>query len=286
LTLPNLQCDAVYLAQMPQQKSPSRISLVAMWLAFVVVTVGGAKLVTRAFGWDSVDYADYSSTTDAVVHNLLVPLLLATLFVVILVSVLKWWRPVIVDDRPVPRWLSIIPIVVIAISLAAADWDRLGDMGGSYFMALAAATLIVGFNEEIMTRGALLVGFRKIGSETHAWAWSTALFSLMHGANLFSGEPLNVVLPQVGTTFLLGTLLYISRRSTGTLLVAVLAHAIWDFSLMSHGTSKAAVVPGAEAALQIVQSATPMVLFVVVMLAHKSWMNSDEPADTPTLVDA
>jgi hypothetical protein len=76
-----------------------------MWLAFTVITVGGGKLVTKAFGWDSLDDADHSSTTDALVQNLDVPMLLATLFVVILVSALTWWRPVIVDDRPVPRWM-------------------------------------------------------------------------------------------------------------------------------------------------------------------------------------
>jgi energy-converting hydrogenase Eha subunit A len=154
MTLLNLRCDAVYVARMQQQKPPSRIALLAMWLAFVVITVGGGKLVTKAFGWDSTDYADLSATTDSVVRNMFVPLLLATMFVVILVTALKWWRPVIVDDRPVPRWMVLFPVFIIAISIAATDWNRLGDMGASYFMALAAATLIVGFNEEIMTRTA------------------------------------------------------------------------------------------------------------------------------------
>jgi membrane protease YdiL (CAAX protease family) len=103
-------------------------------------------------------------------------------------------------------------------------------------------------------------------------------FRQMHGANLFSGSPLDSVLPQVFATFLIGTVLYITRRATGGLVVAIIAHALWDFSLLSHGTSKAAIVSGDQALLQSVQGAVPLVLFVVVMIAHKSWMSSEEPA--------
>jgi hypothetical protein len=83
------------------------------------------------------------------------------------------------DDLAVPRWMLIIPGLLVLISLAGTDWSRLSDMGAGYVAALAGAVLVVGFNEEIMTRGILLTGFRRIGSETSAWAWSTGLFALM-----------------------------------------------------------------------------------------------------------
>jgi len=150
-------------------------------------------------------------------------------------------------------------------------------MGVGYAAALAVATLLIGFNEEVMTRGILLTGFRKLGSETSAWVWSTALFALMHAANLFSGSPLSSVLPQVLSTFLKGTLFYLTRRVTGGLIIPILTHALWDFSLFSHGTSKAEIVPGAGLLLQSLQSTLIIILFVVVIIAHKQWMDSKEP---------
>jgi hypothetical protein len=263
---------------MSQARSPSRGALIGLWALFVAVTVAAQQLVPKTFGWDEVDYADLAGSTDSIVQNLLIPLLAATVFVVIVVSVLGWWRPVMKDDLAVPRWMLIIPGLLILVSLAGTDWSRLSDMGAGYVAALAGAVLVVGFNEEIMTRGILLTGFRRIGSETSAWAWSTGLFALMHGANIFSGSSLAEVLPQVFATFLIGSLLYITRRATGGLIVPIITHALWDFSLFSHGTSKAAVVPGDQLFLQGLQGALPLILFVVVMLAHKQWMNSDEPA--------
>jgi hypothetical protein len=60
--------------------------------------------------------------------------------------------------------------------------------------------------------------------------------------------------------------------------VPIITHALWDFSLFSHGTSKAAVVAGDQLFLQGLQGALPLILFIVVMIAHKQWMSSDEPA--------
>lgn len=270
---------------MPNQPSDQRAltsvwPLLAMWAGFVLATVAGGSLIIKMFGWDAVDYADNAATTDIVVENLLLPLLLPLALLVILISVLRWWRPVLVDDRSVPRWMISFPILIMVASLAATDWDRLSDLGGSYFLALAAATLLVGINEELITRGVLLTGFRRLGSETSAWLWSTGLFAVMHGANLFQGSPLAAVLPQIMTTFVMGTVLYLSRRATGTLLVPIVVHATWDFSLLSHGTSKAAVVPGAEALLQLLQAPLPMILFVIALVTHKSWMSGSLADDT------
>jgi len=99
----------------------------------------------------------------------------------------------------------------------------------------------------------------------------------MHGANLFSGSPLATVLPQVMSAFLMGTLLYLTRRVTGGLVIPILVHAVWDFSLFSHGTSKAEVVPGAGLLVQGSQPTLVVILFVVAIIAHKEWMDSKDP---------
>jgi len=69
------------IARMPNQRSNQRAltsvwPLLAMWAVFVLATVAGGALIIKMFGWDAVDYADNAATTDIVVENLLVPLLL------------------------------------------------------------------------------------------------------------------------------------------------------------------------------------------------------------------
>ena len=248
------------------------------WGVFVIVTVAAQCIVAMIFGWDVVDYADLAESTASIVQNLIIPLLLSTLLVVVAVTVLGWWRSVMRDGLPVPKRMLIVPGLLIAVSLASTDWSRLGEVGTGYTAALVVSALLIGFNEEAMTRGILLTGFSRLDGETAAWAWSTALFALMHGANSFSGSPLSVVLPQVLSAFLTGTLFYLTRRATDALVVAMIAHAVWDFSLFSHGTSKAAVIPGDALLLQSLQSILPIIPFVVVMIAHKHWMDSREPA--------
>ena len=175
--------------------------------------------------------------------------------------------------------MLVIPAAIILMSLAAADWGRLGDEGAGYALALAGATLLVGFNEEIIFRGVLLHGFRQTGSEVHAWAWSTGLFALIHSANLFLGSPISSVVPQLFSTFIIGTLCYITRRATGGILVPILIHALYDFAVFSHGSGKGDVVPGGDTATLQPASLVPvivLVLFVVVMIAHKQWMHPEQ----------
>lgn len=61
---------------------------------------------------------------------------------------------------------------------------------------------------------------------------------------------------------------------------------MWDFSLLSHGTSKAEIVPGGEAFAQAVRAPLAGIFFVVVLIAHKSWMigslSDDRPAAAET----
>ncbi len=51
------------------------------------------------------------------------PVLVSLVFVYAVVGVLGWWRPVCTDDRPVRRWVWIIPAIMAVTFLAGgAPW--------------------------------------------------------------------------------------------------------------------------------------------------------------------
>ena len=91
-------------------------------------------------------------------------------------------------------------------------------------------------------------------------------------------------MPQLAITFVVGTLFYIARRVSGGLIVPILLHALYDFALFSHGGSKADVVPGGDTAvlqLQNLVQPTVVILFIVVMVAHKQWMHPEDDLVSP-----
>lgn len=103
------------------------------------------------------------------------------------------------------------------------------------FVAASIVLLLVGFTEEMATRGLLLVGLRSRLSEGWVWFVSSALFALMHLTNALAGQGLGLTLTQVGMAFLGGTVFYIVRRTTGTLIWAMVLHGLWDFSTFAVG---------------------------------------------------
>jgi Type II CAAX prenyl endopeptidase Rce1-like len=98
---------------------------------------------------------------------------------------------------------------------------------GSIILALIAA-LSIGFNEEVVTRGILLVGLRndKV-SEWKVYIITLLVFSLLHLVNLVSGGSFIEILIQ----FFGGTIYYVARRVSKTLVLPILIHALYDFSV-------------------------------------------------------
>lgn len=52
----------------------------------------------------------------------------------------------------------------------------------------------------------------------------------MHLTNILSGAGVWTTAGQVAVTFLTWTILYIARRTTGSLFLAIAAHGLWDFA--------------------------------------------------------
>ena len=210
----------------------------AIWVAYVLLVYVVQLLA-------GVPYPDLGENGGTLFLGAGLSLIIGTIFLAVTASLLGWWRPALFDrQHSHHRWPIFVPavmVVALVINLLSTDWASYD--GG--FFAASIVLLLVGFTEEMTTRGLLLVGLRSRLSEPWVWFITSAAFGLMHLINALSGQSLGLTIQQVGLAFLGGTVFYILRRTTGTLIWAMVLHGFWDFSTFAvgHGT------PGPLAAL-------------------------------------
>jgi hypothetical protein len=159
-------------------------------------------------------------------------------------------------------------VVVAVLTLFSAD---LSVLSAGYLALLAVGTLLVGFSEELLTRGLLLVGFRGSASEVLSWFWTSFLFGLVHALNLFVGQSPRDTMQQVVSAFLLGSALYVTRMATGVLVAAMLVHAFWDFASLSFTGSgaEATTLTAVGGVLNYVTIVLALVSVVVILRAKR-----------------
>lgn len=233
-------------------------------VAYLAILQGLGFLLTR--GLDT-EYASAAST-EGLWRGITVPVAVSLVLTVVVVSVLKWWRPALREDRPVQNWtIAIVVLMGIGIVLGT-NYGGLAERGLGLTLLLLVSTLMVGFTEELMFRGLGVTVFRANGfSEGRVALWTCVIFGLAHASNLFGEGPKALV--QVLVTAAAGYFFYVIRRRTGGLLVPALVHGLWDFSLIS-----ASVVPGKS----YVGTFAPILILVVVVVLVLVRRRHIEPA--------
>lgn len=186
---------------------------------------------------------------EVVFRGLDLALIMGTVVLLPALTWLGWWHPVMVEDRPSsPSWtmwaVLVIMVCVIITGLAATDWSALT---AGHIALLALAGVLVGFNEETLTRGILIVAFRgSMRSEVWVCICATLLFGLLHLSNAFIGLGLiGALMQEVFATFS-GAAFYVTRRASGGLVLPMVVHGVWDFAgfiRMASGGEPAAIAP-------------------------------------------
>jgi uncharacterized protein len=150
--------------------------------------------------------------------------------IVILVTMLGWWR-VVGCNRPAEwrhLWLLLLPALVVFLPLVKGVKPI--DVGTLVF--LLAGYLLTGFHEETLHRGVVL----RVLLSKGVWPAvliSSLLFGLAHSTNLFlhfSGQPVLVGLQIIGA-FTHGVGLAALRLRTNTLWPVMILHAAGDLFL-------------------------------------------------------
>lgn len=218
-----------------QQEAPARPVRELRWPQFLVVVVIYVAIIQGVgllIGVDTHDAKSPFPTAEALLRNALIPIGLSVAYGIAVVTWLGWWGEVLHDRQPVQRWVRFVPISMIVIALIGINVSHLADQTVALVGGLIVLGIFVGVGEELMFRGVGVVSFRRGGfSEGKVALWSSLVFGLVHVSNAISAGPRALVQAAVVSTS--GYFFYLARRSGGTILLAMLAHGLWDFSLFS-----------------------------------------------------
>ncbi len=120
-----------------------------------------------------------------------------------------------------------LPILALARGEARLErWDLLP--------LFVADVLLIGIFEEIAFRGTLFLAILEKRRDSRKRIFlttvvSSAVFGLLHLANLLDGAGVGTTLMQVGYSFLIGGMCSIVLLKTGNLLIPILLHSVFDF---------------------------------------------------------
>jgi membrane protease YdiL (CAAX protease family) len=207
-----------------------RAVLVAV--VYLALYLAAGQAVGALFG-DQVDTDDLFATPQSVFFGLFVPLAVGAIVLIAFVSSLHWF-PALFARQPLRGswWMWIAPVLVVAaIVLRLLGIDYASYAGGVVLVTFAAG-LLVGFVEEILTRGIAVKMLRDSGkSEWVVMVASSAIFALMHSTNLLSGQEVVTVGATVVFAFGFGICMYLTLRATGNLIWPMLIHGLYDPTL-------------------------------------------------------
>lgn len=230
---------------------------------YVVIGIFVAYMVIVATLWkvNKVDYATIGDSTRNIQRGIVVPIGVGAVVLAIATTALGAWHDVLFEpERSGPAWALAVPVLFVAVAVFNTSLVDFRSPNATALPWLALGTLFVGFAEEVVTRGLLVVGLREAGwSPVTVYLMSTALFSILHAINALFGQSMKVTLTQMVMTILAGTALYITRLTTGTLVVGILAHALWDFGTLGITTTKSQQKP--------LGGLVAMVMFALSMVA-------------------
>jgi len=177
----------------------------------------------------SVEYNDIGDAVDTLLKWYVAPTWIGGLFLIIAVSWLGWWRPVLFEKNRAPRWVLIAPLFMLALVIVFLFFSDYSGLAAGMIPVLILGSIGVGFSEEVVSRGVIVTGFRSRFTEPWVWFWSCFLFAILHLPNWFFGLGPSAV-GQVLLAFGAGSTLYLLRRGSGTLWWAIALHAVWDFA--------------------------------------------------------
>ena len=206
----------------------------------VLLFVAYVALVGVVWAIVGLDYDDVGDSTTTLLQGVVVPVGLGAVLLAVATSALGWWRPALREPARSGRpWMLVVALLLVIIAvgnLAVTDW---GALDASFLVALAVGTALVGFSEEMLTRGLAIVGFRATMREPAVWFASSLMFGLLHVLNAAFGQSIGGTARQVVFAFLTGTAFYVVRRVSGLLVVTMAIHALWDFSVFAQDSSGA-----------------------------------------------
>jgi uncharacterized protein len=214
---------------------------------------------------------------DLVKHGIAPSLAAASLFLLVVVVLMRWGREVGLAQGPQRGTLKVIWPWLLFLALFAASALNAGLPPASITLFILANTMMVGWSEEVMFRGIWLRGLHRSFGIWVAILGSSLIFGAMHVLNVFLTGDLRGAVLQAAAAFLSGVFLAAVRLRTGSLWTGIVLHGLWDagtFLVAAGGAATAmaeAAAPAGVTALgdygSIVMS-LPLLLLGLFFLRH------------------
>jgi len=202
-----------------------------LWIAFFIY-FGYVAIFITTWIINKVEYLNIGKNAETARLWYAAPTLLGCLFLVIAISILGWWRIVLFDKiKSGPSWAWLLPLTMMILIILRLVHLKTENISDDFWLWSILGAIGVGLGEEMITRGSMIVALRTQFTEGKVWLFSTLLFSAIHIPNAFFGVPFTSMLFQLVITFIMGSALYVMRRLSGTLLLPIILHGLWDSSI-------------------------------------------------------
>ena len=256
-----------------ETSAPTRKPRVApSWKVALLVIIGYSIVTPGLMAISGLDYDELFYSSANVWKGVLIPLMAGAVYLLAVVSFLRWDH-VFGDPGRLPmNKLLWAPVVLMTVGAIIRFTGVPGDIPFDLIALIIAAGVLVGFTEETVFRGILLRAMRagRLPEIKVAIIVSVA-FGLFHLTNLGVGSPLPVVLFQVTIASISGFALYLARRGTGLLVAGMVLHGFWDISSFLVSTEDGFTSLGANVAQGL------LILNVIVILAAVVWAYKNQP---------
>ena len=181
--------NSTHAAQFPPRHKPT------VW-AGVLLYLGYLAIFFSTWIINGVDYNRIGESADTIMLWYALPTLLGCAFLVVGISILGWWRLALFDlSKSGAPWvwlLSGVMTILIRDNFIGMPYRELSP---ELLLWSSLGAVGVGFGEEMITRGSMIVGLRSRFSEGKVWLLSSLLFAALHIPNVLFGVPLWATAP-------------------------------------------------------------------------------------------
>lgn len=221
-----------------------------------------------------VGYESIIDTPSNILRAVVLPLIGGAILLSTFAKWSGWWKDLWRDKHRIQghSWMNLFAIIMaigIVTNLVAASS---GSSSAQLISYIFIGTALVGYCEEILFRGIVLRGARGSGlSELRVMLVVALSFGLFHGVNFFLGQDIIATIQQVLFATLTGAIFYLIFRKSGLLIVPMILHGLWDFTIF---TREATLGPAPELAPTVaIIGALGLYVPVILLLASLRYVN-------------
>lgn len=204
---------------------PTALVGIGVLLLYIAILV-----IVGQFG--GIPYPELGDSASNIMRGVVPSLVIGGLVIAGLSLWMGWFGVAMRDEHRIRAWWMLIaPALALIAALSNFAFTDWGNVPVAFILATLALAISVGFAEEFVCRGMLLVGLRGSLREVAAWALSCVFFGLMHTVNIFLGAPVSGTVSQILSSAMAGSTFYLLRRYFGSLLAAMFLHGLFDMSI-------------------------------------------------------